>query len=433
MQKHHGKNERPGSQPEANIPQPDMAVIAELQNGIVRRFAEIQQAKAEGKPVVFSSVLIPREILQAMDVAVIYGNVVGAHASIFGLSGKYCQQAENMGLSRDVCSMTRCTVGVACGSDREPFFDLAFAEPDLVIGSTFPCTTESKSLVHVAKQYGCPYYIVDAPMNTWGREIPDHAIGYYVSELRGMIDFLKKSGYALDEEKLSEAVAFTKRLNFLLREIDEYKKAVPLPIRSYDSLIASIVPIALPKELLTVETFERLRDELKERVESGFSVVENERLRLLWIGVPPLSDFKLLNYPEKHGAVVAKSMIEFLTGFDHDPALIDPEKPLASIARAHLMNPINPASASWLDYFVKTVRDFKIDGVISVVQRSCSMIPCLQRMTKEAIYRESGIPTLVFDLDGLDSRDYDEAAVKASIDSFIETLLVKKGGGHEHD
>jgi hypothetical protein len=37
----------------------------------------IQQAKADGKPVVFSSVLIPREILQAMDVAVIYGNVVG--------------------------------------------------------------------------------------------------------------------------------------------------------------------------------------------------------------------------------------------------------------------------------------------------------------------------------------------------------------------
>jgi benzoyl-CoA reductase/2-hydroxyglutaryl-CoA dehydratase subunit BcrC/BadD/HgdB len=162
-------------------------------------------------------------------------------------------------------------------------------------------------------------------------------------------------------------------------------------------------------------------------VESKTGVVENERLRLLWIGVPPLCDFKLLNYPEKHGAVVAKSMIEFLTGFSLDPDLMDPEKPLESIARAHLAGPINPPYRSLVNYFLNAVKDYRIDGVVSVVKRSCGLVPGMQRICKEAIYDETGVPSVVFDLDGVDIREYDAAATKANLDAFIEILLKKKG------
>jgi len=189
-----------------SIPLPDLEVVEEMQMGIVGRFGDIKKAKAEGRPVVWASVVMPKEIFFAMDVAVVFGDMLGAYASIFGLSAKYCQAAEEMGISRDVCAAHRCTVGFACCDDRDPFFDGAFAVPDLAVGSNCPCMSMSKSFLHVARKYDLPSYFIDAPVNTWGRDIPDHAVRYYADQLQGLIDFLCAHGYTFDPEKLREEV-----------------------------------------------------------------------------------------------------------------------------------------------------------------------------------------------------------------------------------
>ena len=44
-----------------------------------------------------------------------------------------------------------------------------------------------------------------------------------------------------------------------------------------------------------------------------------------------------------------------------------------------------------------------------------------------AIYQESGVPVTIFDLDGIDIREYDDSQAKANIDNFVEMLLVKRG------
>lgn len=412
----------------STIPLPDMEVVKEMQMGIVSRFGEIPKAKAEGRPVVWASVLIPKEIFQAMDVAVVYGDMLGSYASIYGMSSKYCQTAEAAGLSRDICAVHRCALGVALSEDPHDVFATgAFAPPDLVIGSNFPCMSMSKSFLHVVERYDAPYCFVDMPINSWGSEIPDHAVNYFASQLQGMIDFLVKHGYTFDPERLKEEVAFTKSLNYILDEVDTYKRAVPLPIRAYDNVIATTAPIALSKKARKLDLFERYRDELKARVESGYGIVPDEKLRLMWIGMPPLCDFKLLNYPERHGAVVAKSMLEYLTGFTLDPDLMDPEDPLRSLARAQLASPANPLIQGSIDYFVKATKEYQIDGVVSVVKRSCGIIPGMQRLHKEAIFKETGVPSIVFDLDGVDSREYDADATKATLDTFVETLLARKG------
>lgn len=410
------------------VPLPDMDIVEEMQMGIVTRFADVKMQKAQGRPAVYCSVLMPKEILLAMDVATVYSDMLGAYASIMGMSEKYCQLAEEEGLSRDVCAVHRCTLGVANCDQRDDFFEMAFAEPDLVIGSNYPCMSESKSFLQVVDRYKVPYYFLDAPINTWGKDVPEHVIDYFAGQLQGMIDFLVAHGYEYDPERLKEEVAFTKRLNTLLEEVDTYKRAVPTPLRAYDNVIATTAPIALSKEARTMDIFERYRDALKARVEEGFGVVEDEKIRLLWVGMPPLCDFKLLNYPERHGAVVAKSMLEFLTGFNMDPDLMDPERPLESIARAHLSSPANPLYQSVIDWLVQATRDYQIDGVISVVKRSCGFLPGLQRLTKQAIFEATGVPSLIFDLDGVDVREYDPAATKANLDSFVESLLARKAG-----
>jgi len=408
------------------MPLPDLKVVAEMQMGIVMRLADIQKTRAQGKPILWTSVVIPKEILFAMDITPVYQELLGGYASIFGLAGKYCQIAEEAGLSRDVCAVHRSSVGLALSEKRDDFFSAAFVPPDIAVGTNFPCMSEAKSFQTVANHFKAPAFLVDVPINTWGTDIPDHAVQYVVKQLEGMIAFLEDHGYELDRDRLREEVAFTKALNTVIDEIEALKMSVPHPIKAYDSMIASFSPLGLSKETRTLDLFERLRDELAARVERGEGVIDEERLRLLWIGIPPLCDFKLLNYPERHGAVVVKNMLEFLTGFTLDPELMDPDKPLESIARATLASPANPMAKGCIDYLVKAARDFKIDGVISVVKRTCGLVPGLQRITKEAIYDAVGVPAVVFDLDGVDEREYDAPATKAHLDAFVETLLSRK-------
>jgi benzoyl-CoA reductase/2-hydroxyglutaryl-CoA dehydratase subunit BcrC/BadD/HgdB len=192
--------------------------------------------------------------------------------------------------------------------------------------------------------------------------------------------------------------------------------------------MAMTAPLALSKEARRIELFERLRDELRRRVDAGVGVVPDEKLRLMWTGLPPLFDFRLLEYTERHGAVVAKTMLEFLVGFSLEPELLDPSRPLESIARAQIASPANPSYAGAIDYFVRAAEKYRIDGLVSVVMRSCGHVPGMQRIVKESIQERMGVPATIIDLDGSDERDYDEAAVKGQLDSFVETLLARKGG-----
>ncbi|MFH1624515.1 MAG: hypothetical protein ABID54_05090, partial [Pseudomonadota bacterium] len=66
------------------------------------------------------------------------------------------------------------------------------------------------------------------------------------------------------------------------------------------------------------------------------------------------------------------------------------------------------------------------DGVVGVVKRTCGLLPGYMRLVKDTVYKEVGVPTTIFDLDGLDIREYDDVTSKANLDSFIEALLASK-------
>jgi benzoyl-CoA reductase subunit B len=414
------------------IPMADLKVCGEMQMGMVARMAEIQQQKKEGKPVVWTSLFVPKEILYAMDIPMMYLEVLAGQASMFQLAGYYCQTTEQAGLSRDACAVHRCSLGIGCADVRDLYFENAFTSPDLVVGSNYPCLQEGKAFHFIADRYHCPHYFIDAPVNSWGGEIPDYAAEYYAGQLEGMIRFLEDHGFKLHWQRLKEEVAFTKALSQLQEEIEVLRRAVPTPMKAFDSFILATAPFALPASMRKLDLIERLRDEVKERVEKGVGVVDQEKIRLLWVGMPPTCDFALLNYPEQYGAVIAKSTLEFLVGFPLSPRLLDPEEPLVSIARAMLASPSNPMYNSAIDWIVQETKAYKIDGVICTVERTCSLTPGMLRLTKDAISRETGLPSIVFDVNGGDEREYDPAAAKANIDSFIESLLTSKTGG-QHD
>ncbi|MFH2012400.1 MAG: 2-hydroxyacyl-CoA dehydratase family protein [Pseudomonadota bacterium] len=398
----------------------------EISKAMRSYYGDVKEAHKAGKPIIWNYGLVPREIYAVADAPVIYLEHLPMLLGAKQLSGRYIQIAEQEGLSRDVCAFHRCFLGCAIAEERDPYLEKLFVPPDLIIATNYPCLSESKSFLYTADQYNCPYHFLDVPINTWGKDIPEYAINYLVEELKKMIEFLEEHGYKVDMDKLKESVALTKKMMGLWEEIDDCRKSVPSPISVIDGMTASYPLIQLPGTQQGVTIFENLLAELKERVARKEGAIEDEKLRLMWFGVPPLYNMGLLNYVEQYGAVVVKSTVEYVAGGGFDYSILDPEKPLESIAHKTLVDIINPTAGNIVDFLAKAAKDYKIDGVVGVVKRTCGLLPGYMRLVKDSIYNESGIPTTIFDLDGLDIREYDDANTKANLDSFIEALLGSK-------
>ena len=400
----------------------------EISKAIKAYYGGVKLAKEQGKPVIWSYGLTPREIFHAVDAPVIYLEHLPLVLGAKQLSGHYMQIAEEEGFSRDVCAFHRCFLGCAVAEERESYLERFFVPPDAIIATNLPCMSESKSFLYAADHYNCPYYFIDAPINTWGKDLPEYPINYYTNQLKGALNFLEGLGFTVDMDRLKDAVRLSKRLVELWNEIDECRKAVPAPISSVDGFTACYPLIQLPGTELGVKLYERLLEEMKGKVARKEGVLDEEKLRLLWVGVPPVYNMGLLNYVEQYGAIIVKSMVEYLAGGAYDPSVMDPEKPLESLSYKAVVDIINPTSDNMVDFITKTVKDFSVDGVIAVVKRSCGLIPGYMRLVKDSVYEHLQVPTTIFDLDGLDIREYDDSTSKANLDSFIEALLETKKG-----
>lgn len=400
----------------------------EIFGAIFAHYAGLKKAKEEGTPIIWACGLAPREIFHAVDAPTVFAEHLPHILCFQGLGSHYMQIAEERGFSKDLCSTHRCFVGcgVAQEHEREPMWNQTYVAPDLIVTGNLPCMSESKAFLYLTDHYNCPYYFIDTPINTWGKEPPDYAIEYLAGQLRGALDFLGEQGFKVDWDRLKETVRLTKQAIVLWRKINDLKKSPPTVMSSMDGLITALLLIqALPPQQV-VALFKKVLQEVKEKKEKKEGLVEDEKVRLMFWGVPPLFNMQLLDSVEKYGAVFSTSMLECITGGEYDPSYIDPDKPLESIAYKTLIGIVNPITNNMIEYVVRDVKNFNIDGVVVVVKRSCGFLPGFGRQIKDAVYKETGKPTTIFDLEGMDQREYDDTTIRTNLDSFIETLLASK-------
>ncbi|MDI6776977.1 MAG: 2-hydroxyacyl-CoA dehydratase family protein [Syntrophales bacterium] len=405
-----------------------MQTSQEIFGAIFAYYAGLKKAKEEGRPIIWADGLLPREIFHAVDATVVHLEHLPFIMGFQALGSHYTQIAEEHGFSKDVCAFHRCFLGcgVAQENERETVWDQWHVAPDLIIGGNYPCMSQTKSFMYLVDHYNIPYHFVDVPINTWGTEPPDYAIEYTAGQLKGALDFLGRQGFKVDWDKLKETVRLSKKTLLLWKEINDLRKIPPTVMSAMDGLVTALIltQVLPPAQLNTL--FEKELKELKEKKEKKEALLEDEKARLMFVGVPLLFNMQLFDSVERYGAVFVTEMVECATGGAFDPSYIDPEKPLESLAYKLLTDVLNPITTNMIEHVVQDVKDFKIDGVVSVVKRSCGLLPGFMRQIKDAVYKETGVPTTIFDLDGIDSREYDDVAISSKLDSFIETLLASK-------
>jgi len=377
------------------------------------------QAHSEGRWVAWcTAVAPPSEILYAMGIQPLFPENYACVATVMKQARKMFDASEAYGLSRDLCSYTRCVMGSVLGSEA-PFGGME--KPDVLISTKDVCVVYLKWWELMAHTLKLPLYVIDCPTIT--DKIEDYHVKHVSAQLRNLVAGLEKvTGKNLNEEKFKESVKLSDRAAELWRKVLEYRRFKPCPMGVTDSSAGMFPIVASAGTKEAVEFYERLLSEVSGRVKEGVGVLENERFRLLLSGIPYWHHLGMFNYLEdNYGAVFVYELYTATWGL----ASLNPAKPFESLAYKTLLNPTNMPTSWGEEWITRLVKEFDVDGIVLLSSRSCKATSIGNLTIQKVLREEYGIPSVVIEADHTDDRAYSDAEVKARLDAFMEMLGAK--------
>ncbi len=389
-------------------------------------YLECNEAKRRGTPVGWMPPMNGAiEIFYAMDLQPVFPENWSPVCAAFGLTPGNFEVAENLGYSRDLCGYLRNICGYVHGLMKEGGGPLGgLPEPDILITPGGGCVPVMK-IFHILEDRfpAAKVFSADLPQVAV-EEIRDHHIAYAMREIERLIQFLEDvTGRKMDYDRLREVVALSDRACALWDEIMSYRRCIPTPFSAAEIGIMFVM-VTRQGTQEAVDFLTRVRDEVRERAEAGVGVVEEERLRLYWDNIPLWYNMGLFNYFEKMGGVVVAEIYSAAWSLR-----LDPERPLEALALKSLKSYplVSCVSVETRKQMVlRACRDYAIDGAVFHSNKSCAPISLGQMDIMRALDRELGIPSVVFDADHMDDRNFSAAQFETRMDAFMEMLLQRK-------
>jgi len=405
-----------------------LRISKELWSIVPQYFAEAHAAKAEGRPVGW----IPPmngviEVFRAMDIFPVMPENWSPVCAATGLAPECMEAAERMGYSRDLCGYLRNAIGYIHEGMKKP--DQPFGglpAPDLIISFGGGCIPAMKIFQAFTEHFNVPTFVADSPQVP-PEQLTGEVLGFAVDHFKELVHFLEEhTGRKLDMDRLKEVIRLSDRACELWDEIMDYRRCVPTPFSAAE-LGVMFVMVVLPGTQQAVDFLEKFKAEVKERVEQGIGCVPRERFRLFWDNIPLWYNMGLFNYFEKFDAVVVAETYSAAWSIR-----LDPEKPFETLARKSMLSfPLvsNVSLQNRIDMVLDTCRKYKIDGAILHSNMSCKPISLGQMDVKTALMEDLEIPSVMFEADHMDVRNWNEAQVKNRLDAFMDMLEQRKYGG----
>jgi benzoyl-CoA reductase/2-hydroxyglutaryl-CoA dehydratase subunit BcrC/BadD/HgdB len=242
-----------------------------------------------------------------------------------------------------------------------------------------------------------------------------------IGEFQSVVE--KFTGNKVTGEKLAAAIKLINNKRRSLARLYELRKNENLPISGKDVLLISQIAFYDDPERFTMKTNE-LCDELDRRVRDGVGVFEAGAKRIMLTGTPlAIPNWKLHHIIETSGAAVVCE--EMCTGTRYFEQLVDEtesavKEQILSLAERYMK--INCAcftpNEARIDDIIRLAREYKVDGVIDVNLKFCSLYDA-EGFKVERALKEVGIPVLGIETDYTDN---DAQQLRTRIGAFIEML-----------
>ena len=393
----------------------------ELLNQLVaKHYDDALTAKAEGRPVVWATSISPQELLETMDLTVVYPE---NHAAAIGArkgSMEFISYSEGKGYSSDLCSYARVNMGYVDLKDAEA---QNIPQPDLILCCNNICNTVIKWYENIAKELHIPMILFDTPYS-YEYQISEESIQYMRRQfdyaIRQLEELTKKR---FDYDRLSEVMEVSNSTCRWWKKSTELAMHKPSPLSGFDmfNYMAMVVCMRGNKDGETL--FRLWYEELEERMKQNLGPWNNaeEKYRIMWDGIacwPHLATtFKTL---KKYGVNMVASTYPDSWNIRYEKNDLD------ALVRAYASHYANRSIAHSVDNIAKIAEDYSLDGIIFHSNRSCKLMDFKQYEIQRQVQQRTGVPAVFFDGDQTDPRVFSDAQYETRIQALVELMEKNK-------
>ncbi len=382
-----------------------------------------QRHQAEGRPVAWVSGNVPIELFWSMGIFPVYPENYSAVLASAQRSQEFCEAAEQLGFSNDLCSYSRVNLGIVLGKGiNEPGLPFGgLPRPDILVTTRIPCLIQVKWWEAVQEFFNVPMHVVDATMVDL--PIKEHQRQHYLGQIRELIPSMEKSlGVQFSESRFLEALELSDEAAALWLELLDLRAAVPSPVGSRE-MCGNVFPlVAMLGSPTPIPFFKSLRDEARESVAAHKGAVDGEKIRLGWDNIPMWYNLKFFSDVEDDNVIFTyETYLRYVWG-----GRIDINDPWTSFANKHLDVWLNYSINQRVRTLLEDIPRFKLDGFVFHENHSCKRFAMGQKDAAATLLEELGVPSVFIDSDMADPRVFSAAQCRMRMDTFIEMLDAKK-------
>jgi len=265
------------------------------------------------------------------------------------------------------------------------------------------------------------------PRFVWDESDLEYSVADFVCQEREFIALLEKiTGQPYNWNHLEEMLAEVKRTTTLRLEVMKLCRHIPAPATFFDwSTSIGVVAhlIGLPG---TGDLLEKMKEEVEQRIAQGISAVPVEKYRLYWDGIltwPVLG--VLANKFAALDACVVAGVYTHLSWWPK-PELIDPERPLESIAYNCCDIVLNHDFSHRVKAISDLCQEYSIDGLVMSETQTCRAFNGESFAIMDGVARRLGIPAITIGGDSCDARFYSDAQVDTRLQALVETIEARR-------
>jgi benzoyl-CoA reductase subunit B len=307
-------------------------------------------------------------------------------------------------------------------------------EPAIAV-LTNACNTYIKWAEIWERFYRVPVFTLDIPgtraagRQTWpGDEDFDRDRAYVEHQLGELIALCEQvSRRRFDIDRLRDIMAETNALNRSWRELLALNRAHPAPFNAVtDATIFLGVSNGFRGTPEGSAYFRALTEEMQLKVRRRVGTIQDERTRLVFVGVPCYPIFRRFNdlFAERGGVFVSSTYLWFASGGAAVEFEYDLTRPLHSLAEGVLISVRHAMDSMFFQdqALLDLIEPYGIDGVVFHAVKSCRTVSTGLADVRRSILNARDIGTLFLESDMMDKRTVSEAQLKNRVDAFFEGL-----------
>ena len=335
------------------------------------------------------------------------------------------EAAEGMGLSKDLCSYMKTSVGASRLGWPEDFG--GYEPTDMYFSANPVCDTHMKWLENEAKISGKPHFGLDIPSYVAGEspERIEEYVDYVEEQLWELIRFLEKhTGKKFNERKFLRIIDRSYEMSRLFSEVYDYRKRFPAN-RYFEWVKLFMLPLVCHWNEPDCVRFYRNHLKMAQKRYGDKQVIESgrEKYRIAWDGIVIWHKVDLYRkILAERGAYVVADLYTISFAIRKKPAATTVKETLRQMARELIVVPYTLNLEERIKYFDKLIEDFDLDGIILHANQSCRPQSTGLQDLRDAIIKKWGIPVLMLNTDHCDPRAYAEGPITTRIDGFVEMM-----------